>query len=53
MNNTRILSFNGVTNLRDLGGYPTTDGRTVKWGKLFRSDQLINLSEKEKHLNII
>jgi len=44
MNNTRILSFNGVTNLRDLGGYPTNDGRSVKWGKLFRSDQLTNLS---------
>ena len=45
MNNKRKLSFNGVTNLRDLGGYPTIDGRKVKWGKLFRSDQLTNLSE--------
>jgi protein-tyrosine phosphatase len=45
MNNKRKLSFNGVTNLRDLGGYSTNDGRIVKWGKLFRSDQLTNLSE--------
>jgi protein-tyrosine phosphatase len=25
-------------NLRDVGGYPTTDGRRTRWGRLFRSD---------------
>lgn len=27
-------------NFRDLGGYPAADGRTVRWGRLFRSDSL-------------
>jgi protein-tyrosine phosphatase len=33
----RLLNFEGIHNLRDLGGYATTDGRRVKWGKLYRS----------------
>ena len=33
----RLLNFEGIHNLRDLGGYATTDGRQVKWGKLYRS----------------
>nr|WP_205863440.1 tyrosine-protein phosphatase [Planosporangium thailandense] len=27
-------------NFRDVGGYPTLDGRTVRWGRLYRSDSL-------------
>ena len=27
-------------NFRDLGGYPTTDGRSIRWRTLFRSDAL-------------
>jgi protein-tyrosine phosphatase len=46
MKNHRKLPFSGVTNLRDLGGYTTIDGRSVKWRKLFRSDNLANLSIK-------
>lgn len=30
----------GTANLRDLGGYPTTDGRAVLRGRLFRSEGL-------------
>lgn len=33
----RLLNFEGIHNLRDLGGYATTDGFRVKWGKLYRS----------------
>lgn len=33
----RLLNFEGVDNLRDLGGYATADGRQVQWGKLYRS----------------
>jgi protein-tyrosine phosphatase len=33
----RRLNFEGVNNLRDLGGYRTQDGRQVQWGKLYRS----------------
>ncbi|TYP75518.1 tyrosine-protein phosphatase [Paenibacillus methanolicus] len=43
----RKLSLKGVTNFRDLGGYRTTDGRAVKWGKLFRADEMAALTEAD------
>ena len=33
----RLLNFEGISNFRDLGGYPTVDGRQVKWGILYRA----------------
>ena len=36
----RLLNFEGIANFRDLGGYPTGDGRQVKWGVLYRSGTL-------------
>ena len=36
----------GCPNLRDLGGYETTDGRQVKWGRIFRSSNLGRLTDK-------
>jgi protein-tyrosine phosphatase len=33
----RLLNFEGIPNFRDLGGYPTEDGRQVKWGVLYRA----------------
>ncbi len=30
----RHLEFEGIANFRDVGGYRTTDNRSVKWGKL-------------------
>ena len=41
---TRFIPFEGCVNFRDLGGYPTRDGRTVKWRKLYRSDALNELT---------
>ena len=35
---TRRLPLEGSLNFRDLGGYKTIDGYTVKWGKVFRGD---------------
>ena len=43
----RVLPLDGALNFRDLGGYKTKDGRTVKWGKLYRSDHLPKLSERD------
>ncbi|HEX7374558.1 MAG TPA: tyrosine-protein phosphatase, partial [Steroidobacteraceae bacterium] len=34
---TRIPALEGACNFRDFGGYATTDGRRVRWGRLFRS----------------
>ncbi len=31
----RRVPFEGIQNFRDLGGYATTDGGTVRWGQLF------------------
>ena len=45
--NQRLLSLNNTINTRDLGGYKAADGRTVKWGVLFRSDSLANLDESD------
>ncbi|MCQ5204275.1 tyrosine-protein phosphatase, partial [Mordavella massiliensis] len=37
---TNWLTINGVYNYRDLGGYPTFDGHTIKWRRLLRSGSL-------------
>lgn len=41
----RSAVMDSVQNLRDLGGYPSTKGKRVKWGKVFRSGDLGSLSE--------
>jgi len=40
----RRVPLENVFNLRDLGGYPTTDGGTVELGRMFRADGLNRLS---------
>ncbi|MFI0715018.1 tyrosine-protein phosphatase [Streptomyces inhibens] len=39
----RHIDFQRLHNFRDLGGYRTRDGRTVRWGRLYRSDSLSKL----------
>lgn len=41
---TRVVPLAGASNFRDLGGYPTENGRRVKWGQVFRSNALAELS---------
>jgi len=41
--NPRLLSIQGTRNFRELGGYTTVDGRTIKRGMIFRSDNLADL----------
>ncbi|PLW67611.1 tyrosine-protein phosphatase [Pseudohalioglobus lutimaris] len=43
----RKLGLQGTPNFRDFGGYPTAEGRRVKWGYLFRSGQLSTLSDQD------
>jgi protein-tyrosine phosphatase len=47
INYVRRLSFSGARNLRDLGGYRTADGHSVRWGMLYRSDNLHNLTDDD------
>ncbi|MFI5617155.1 tyrosine-protein phosphatase [Streptomyces sp. NPDC051567] len=42
----RHIVFERLHNFRDLGGYPAADGRTVAWGRLFRSDSLGKLRDQ-------
>jgi len=43
----RTTTFSTVFNFRDLGGLPGADGRTVHYGRLYRSDSLHRLTETE------
>jgi protein-tyrosine phosphatase len=43
----RRLPFARVKNFRDLGGYPGCDGRSVRWGALYRSDALHKITDAD------
>lgn len=40
----RVVPLFAVHNFRDLGGYPTADGRETRWRTLFRADGLYRLT---------
>jgi protein-tyrosine phosphatase len=40
----RHLNLQGASNFRDLGGYPTADGRATRWRAIFRSNHLGQLT---------
>ena len=42
----RRIVIPGAFNVRDLGGLPTTDGRTTRWGRFVRSDLLSSLADE-------
>ena len=43
----RHLNLAGASNFRDLGGYPTKDGRMVRWRQIFRSNHLGHLTSDD------
>ena len=43
----RHVALEGQHNFRDLGGYETVDGRTVKWGEVYRSGELPGLTDED------
>lgn len=43
----RLVVLHGAANFRDLGGYKTTSGKTVKWGKVYRSADISRLTDAD------
>ena len=43
----RELPLAGGVNFRDVGGYRTTDGRAVRWGRIYRAGSLAELTEAD------
>lgn len=42
---SRHVAFDACFNFRDLGGYPTASGRTLRWARLYRADALHRLTQ--------
>ena len=47
MGSDRYVVLDGQSNFRDLGGYHTDDGRTVRYGQVYRSGRLSALSDAD------
>lgn len=43
----RHVPLRGQPNFRDLGGYATADGRRVRWGRVYRSGELSQLTDAD------
>jgi protein-tyrosine phosphatase len=43
----RHFDLAGASNFRDLGGYPTRDGRSIRWRRIFRSNHLGRLTDED------
>ena len=43
----RHLKLEGASNFRDVGGYPASDGRSVRWRRIFRSNHLGHLTDAD------
>ncbi|GAA1382037.1 tyrosine-protein phosphatase [Catellatospora chokoriensis] len=43
----RHIAFGRLRNFRDLGGYRGFEGRTLRWGRLYRSDALSKMDDAD------
>jgi protein-tyrosine phosphatase len=43
---TRELVWDGILNVRDLGGHPTENGRETRFGRIVRADNIRRLSDR-------
>ena len=39
--------FEGCFNFRDIGGYPTSDGRTVRWNRYYRAGRQDRMTDED------
>ncbi|MBF6556870.1 MAG: tyrosine-protein phosphatase [Acidimicrobiales bacterium] len=46
----RLVPLAGAFNFRDLGGYRSSSGRATRWGRLYRSDTLHDLTDADVEL---
>jgi protein-tyrosine phosphatase len=46
----RVVPLFAVHNFRDLGGYPTNDGRHTRWRTLYRADGLYRLTPDDANI---
>ena len=44
----RRIRLGKMLNLRDLGGYPASGGKTTRWGRLLRGDNPAGLSQADR-----
>ncbi len=43
----REIKLAGTYNFRDIGGYKTKDNKSIKWGKIYRSAKLTDLTSED------
>jgi len=43
----RRIDFKNINNFRDIGGLQTANGKVVRWGMIFRSEQLAHLEKSD------
>lgn len=43
----RFFELDSIQNFRDIGGYPTSDNKRIRWGKIFRSGSFSRMTTKD------
>ena len=51
MQHIKHIPMDGPKNFRDIGGYMNIEGRLVAWNRLYRSDGLSALSERDEKMS--
>ncbi len=47
LSTSRVVEFDGATNFRDLGGYPSRFGGVVRWGRVYRAAALQGMTPSD------